>query len=1009
MIIPDNTRLIRQRLLLILIVFPLLYIGFKAASIFQDRQATIEFARTDARSFSTALNEHANRTIGEADRMLQNVVAEFERHDQPVASMDEYALHQLLGAYQGKLPQVSTIIILDAHGMARAGSYEYPFNRINFSDREYFQHHLKTGNAGLSISRPLLSRISGIWLVTVSRSLHHPDGSLKAVVAAGIPMGYFDDFYRSLTIGNHTRIALVRRDGWLLMYSPWRPQSHALNLVQAPLFRQFEQQPSGSYLSPKNIIDGTPRIIGYAGLPSSPFVSVVSLSENEVLQKWRNRAQRSAIEGIITIALMLALVALLWRRLNDLNQAQASLEQKSHSLAASESRYQQLVDGIDGIVWEAELPGLQFTYVSANAGKISGYAASEWCDNPDFWRDRLGISEQDVANMVAHGTQHGSLALEHQLMSPQGKTTWLRSNVTVVTDPGGKVRLRGVMLDNTERKQAFEELEMAAQVFETSLHAIIIFSPEGKVLRVNHAFLSLTGFAAADVIGMDAETYETTCLQPGFVDMARASLRSTDKWQGESPMRIKDGSDIAIMQSISVIRDPDGRARSTVTIFHDITGQKASEQRLYQLAHFDLLTQLPNRQTLSRKIEQGIAYAAQHQATLAVLLIDIDHFKTVNDSLGHEAGDQMLRVVAERISACIGPHDTVARIGGDEFVVVLEPNEHTIAQFERVAAQLMESVANPIDVNGTELYVSMSVGISVYPQDGCNSETLLRNADTAMYRAKAGGRNGWRFFDESMAQHAARRLELETALRRSIERNELVLYYQPQRSLKNGKIVGVEALLRWVRPGIGIVPPLEFIPLAEESGLILPIGNWVLQAACRQAAAWLREKNLRMRIAVNIAAKQIHHPAFVEQVRNALRDANLPPDMLELEITESSIIENLEETVSKLGELKSLGVTVAIDDFGTGYSSLSYLKQLPIDRLKIDRSFVKDTPGDADDCAIVRTIIAMSNNLGLAVIAEGVESREQVDFLSGEGCAEIQGYWLSKPLPADEILTQLLT
>jgi diguanylate cyclase (GGDEF)-like protein len=389
------------------------------------------------------------------------------------------------------------------------------------------------------------------------------------------------------------------------------------------------------------------------------------------------------------------------------------------------------------------------------------------------------------------------------------------------------------------------------------------------------------------------------------------------------------------------------------------------------------------------------------------VFVDIDHFKTINDSLGHDVGDLVLRVVAERISECLRQSDTVARIGGDEFVILLEEGADAVDGFDIVADKLSRSVSKPITVDGKDLYVALSMGICVFPQDGQDSETLLRNADTAMYRAKSSGRNCWRFFDESMAHLAARKLELETALRRAVERNEFELHYQPQRALDSGCIVGVEALLRWNCPGLGMVPPMEFIPLAEESGLIVSIGDWVLRTACTQGAAWLREKKLQVRIAVNIAARQIHHKDFVSRIAETLTATGLPAELLELEITESSIVENLDETVRKLQQLKMMGMTIAIDDFGTGYSSLSYLKQLPIDRLKIDRSFVKDTPEDRDDCAIVRTIIAMSKSLGLAVIAEGVETEQQVEFLDAEGCNEIQGYLISKPLPADQIEAKL--
>jgi diguanylate cyclase (GGDEF)-like protein/PAS domain S-box-containing protein len=1009
--ITRNLSAIRRRLIALLVVFPLLYIGYKAYSITQDYRATLANAQADARSLSAALNEHANRTLGEADRLLQNAMADVERLDQTGSPLERPAVEKVLATYHRKLPQVFAITVVDAQGMLLAAGQqtEQAPSPLSFADREYFQHHAKIGDTGLFISRPLKSRVSGNWIVTLSRSVNRPDGSMQRLYAVGIALDYFDSFYRSLALGKASRLVLVRQDGWVLMQSPLDPRAAQVNLANSPLFRHFRQSPSGSYQLDRAVMDGSARIIGYASSNDYPVLAVVSLDQQEILQKWRGRTRQSVIEGLVSIGLMLALIAMLWRRLNDLETTQYRLEAKSKTLIKSERRYQQLVDGIDGVVWEMALPEQCFTYVSANAASITGYAAADWMADPKFWFNKLNGAQHDIGDIVAGVARHGAFALEHEVVAPDGRRIWLRSHVTIVTDTDEQVRLRGVMVDNTDRKQAFEELELAAQVFQTTLHAIMIFSTEGRILRVNRAFLAITGFSEDEVIGRDASWFESRFLQPGFVAKVRESLRITGKWQGESPMRIRDGSDIDIMQSISVIRGEDGRARSTVAIFHDITGQKLSEKRLYQLAHFDALTQLPNRQTLADKIRLATAHAGQQHTQLAVLFIDIDHFKTINDSLGHETGDQVLCVVAERISRCLGAQDTVARSGGDEFVILLEQDQadDSIAHFEKIAQQVSEELQHVIEVGGKELYVSMSMGISVYPQDGVDAESLLRNADTAMYRAKAAGRNCWRFFDESMARHAARRLDIETALRRSIERNELVLYYQPQKSLATGKVVGVEALLRWSRPGIGTVPPLEFIPLAEESGLILPIGKWVLQTACAQAVRWMQERKLRLRIAVNIAAKQIHHQDFVEQVRATLETTGLPPDMLELEITESSIVENIEETVSKLRAIKALGVTVAIDDFGTGYSSLSYLKQLPIDRLKIDRSFVKDTPGDGDDCAIVRTIIAMSNNLGLSVIAEGVELQDQVDFLAAEGCGEIQGYWLSKPLPAEEIEAKL--
>jgi len=698
---------------------------------------------------------------------------------------------------------------------------------------------------------------------------------------AGLPVDYFDTFYRSLGNGRDTRLMLLRGDGQVLVESPALQPQQTRNIYGDPVFASYLVRSAGSFQRAANTDDGLDRIVGYAGSRDHPLIAVAWLSRSEVLSPWRKRLAESAWVGVVSTALLLALIALLRRQLNVLLDGKADLEEKNESLA------------------------------------------------------------------------------------------------------------------------------MAAQVFETSLLAIAILSADGIFMRVNKAFSDITGYAHDEVIGRSLDQFGAGFLTADTRAAITGALDENGSWQGESHVVTKSGAKVTIKESVSLLRDAAGVVKAIVAMFQDVTEQKISEHRLHQLAHFDVLTNLPNRRTFADRIQHEIDLAVRRNTMIAVVFIDIDHFKTINDSLGHAAGDLVLQAVANRLRTCLRIGDTVARIGGDEFVVLLEGNSKRDT-FERVAHKLADSLTDAFDIDGREMYVAASMGISVFPQDGTDSETLLRNADTAMYRAKTAGRNCWRFFDESMALHATRRLELEMALRRAAERSELVLYYQPQRSLHNDRIVAVEALLRWERPGRGMVSPMEFIPLAEDSGLIVPIGEWVLFSACTQAASWWHQHKLELRVAVNIAAKQIHHKGFVEQVRDALAMTKLPPEFLELEITESSIIENVEETVNKLHQLKALGVSVAIDDFGTGYSSLSYLKQLPVDRLKIDRSFVKDTPDDIDDCAIVRTIISMSHNLGLSVIAEGVETQRQLDFLRAQHCDEIQGYLLSVPLPAAQVTGLLI-
>jgi diguanylate cyclase (GGDEF)-like protein/PAS domain S-box-containing protein len=433
----------------------------------------------------------------------------------------------------------------------------------------------------------------------------------------------------------------------------------------------------------------------------------------------------------------------------------------------------------------------------------------------------------------------------------------------------------------------------------------------------------------------------------------------------------------------------------------DMTEQKRAEERIRHMAHFDALTELPNRMLLYDRVERAIAQAQRDQEALAILFIDLDRFKTVNDSLGHAVGDRLLKKVAGLLESCTRESDTIARIGGDEFVVLLgglkEPEDA-----RHVAQKVLDALAEPVMVDGHELKVTPSVGICAYPHDGADVETLMRNADTAMYYAKQMGRNNYQFFTQAMTEAAQRRLVMENDLRHAIERGEFLLHYQPQLDLRSGAIIGFEALVRWRHPQRGMVSPAEFIAAAEEGGLIGPLGEWVLREACTEARKWHDLGYPELQVAVNCSAQQFQREGFVETVDMILRGTGLSPSCLELEITESVIVERSEEVIARFAALDAMGVGVSIDDFGTGYSSLSYLKRFAIHQLKIDQSFVRDISTDPDDAAIVSAIIAISHSLGLKVVAEGVETAEQLAFLRSLGCDAAQGYYFSRPVAADE-------
>ncbi len=468
----------------------------------------------------------------------------------------------------------------------------------------------------------------------------------------------------------------------------------------------------------------------------------------------------------------------------------------------------------------------------------------------------------------------------------------------------------------------------------------------------------------------------------------------------------REGREYAVRASAAPIRDQRGQTQGVVVAFSDITETRQMTERMAYQATHDALTQLPNRYLFQDRLNRAIAHARRTNQSFAVLFVDLDHFKKINDGLGHTAGDALLRTAATRLLGCGRQEDTIARLGGDEFVLVLE-NLRTIERAAMLARRILDVLAPPFQIEGHECFITASIGISVYPKDGEDAETLLKNADTAMYQAKEKGRDSVQFYGRDMHVRAVRRLTLEQDLRRALERQELELHYQPQMELHRGRIIGVEALLRWRHPQRGLILPMEFVPIAEETGLIEIIGEWVCRTACEQGRAWRREGLPPLRMAVNLSPRQFLRPGMVDSIDRILRETGMEPGCLDLEITESLLMKDVEGGIVTLRALKAMGVRLSIDDFGTGYSSLNYLKRFPIDQLKIDKSFVDDVTNNPDDTAITLAVISLAHNMRLRVIAEGVENAAQLAFLQNNQCDEIQGYYLSRPLPSQRIMDLL--
>jgi diguanylate cyclase (GGDEF)-like protein/PAS domain S-box-containing protein len=549
------------------------------------------------------------------------------------------------------------------------------------------------------------------------------------------------------------------------------------------------------------------------------------------------------------------------------------------------------------------------------------------------------------------------------------------------------------------------EFRIAATIFE-SQEGMIVTDAESTILRVNNAFTSITGYVAEDVIGQNPKLLSSGRQDKAFYINMWKSINNTGSWQGEIWNRRKSGEIYPEHLTITAVKDVNGMVSNYVATLRDITMSKAALEEINSLAYFDPLTQLPNRRQLLDRLDQAIVASARSNQCGALLFLDLDHFKTLNDTLGHYVGDSLLQQVATRLKDNVRKGDSVARLGGDEFVVLLEGlSEQTIqaaAQTKAVAKKIIFALNQSYQLSDHEHRSTPSIGATVFHGHQETAGELLKQADIAMYQAKSQGRNTLRFFDQSMQEKITTRVDMENELRKAIQKNHFRLHYQIQVS-SSGQTLGAEALIRWQHPERGQISPFDFIPLAEETGLILPIGQWVLDTACVQLKTWQQNPlTQHLILAVNVSAKQFHQEDFVEQVKATLQRHEINPARLKLELTESMLVKNVSDIISKMETLSKLGIRFSLDDFGTGYSSLQHLKKLPISQLKIDQSFVRDLISDASDRAIVRTIITMANSLDINVIAEGVETEEQRQYLLDNGCTHYQGYLFSKPVPIDK-------
>ncbi|QXI29341.1 bifunctional diguanylate cyclase/phosphodiesterase [Pseudomonas vanderleydeniana] len=695
----------------------------------------------------------------------------------------------------------------------------------------------------------------------------------------------------------------------------------------------------------------------------------------------------------------------------------------SESLRDSEQRYRMLAESISDVIFSTDSK-LQLNYVSPSVQTVLGYEA-DWVfkhgwhstiANPAQLTGIYQLMERvskalDKPEQLAElRSQIKTQVFVFDCLRADGRKIPIELRLVLVWDEHGAFEgILGVGRDISQQRRAEKDLRMAATVFEHSTSAILITDPAGYIVQANEAFSRVSGYAVSDVLDQLPNMLTVDDQQEAHLRYVLKQLQQHNTWEGEVWLKRRSGEHYPAWVGITAVLDDEGDLASYVCFFSDISERKASEQRIHRLAYYDALTHLPNRTLFQDRLHTALQQAERQKSWVVLMFLDLDRFKPINDSLGHAAGDRMLKEMGTRLLACVAEDDTVARMGGDEFTLLLQPRatrEMALNRAIHVAEQILASLVTPFVLEGREFFVTASIGIALSPQDGSELSQLMKNADTAMYHAKERGKNNFQFYQADMNASALERLELESDLRHALEQNEFVLYYQPQFSGDGKRLTGAEALLRWRHPRRGLVPPGDFIPVLEELGLVVDVGDWVLAEACRQLKTWHQNKVRVPKVSVNISARQFSDGQLGTRIATILRDTGLPPACLELELTESILMREVSEAMLILDGLKNLGLSIAVDDFGTGYSSLNYLKQFPIDVLKIDRTFVDGLPSGEQDAQIARAIIAMAHSLNLAVIAEGVETHEQLDFLREHGCDEVQGYLFGRPMAANRFEAQ---
>lgn len=1001
--------------------FCLVLAGLVAWELVSDHGRQLDSARFRTTSTSMLIEEWMADYFRTTDQTLQTLVGNIDPDELRLPHSDETAGRQLtqrLFEARTVVPSVDEVGLFNAAGLMTHTTADPVTLGQDVSQRAFFVA-LRDQPALSSVVSPVFwSPVVHAFKLVQARPVRDAAGRFRGAAGVRIDIDFFSGWLDRVRQAEVEVIAIVDTASTLIAVRPQASEAwgaHAAGArIDDPALAAFlgTDSPRGHYRA-RSAVDGVDRIFSVARVPGIPIAVIVGEPVDKVLMPWRRKlwtfgAGLAFIYGFgfagLRAYLQLRSRGLVLRDSREAlarsNQALATeIEERRTSEARFRALFENSLDGVGlhEIVCDGAGVPCDYRFLMINAAfeRHSGLSAEQVLGKR-VTEVNPAIRDSGLIEIYAR------VALSGESTTFEFAVPALSRHFSIAAFQVGQGRFATVFEDITERKNAELQLRIAATAFE-SQEGMLVTDAQSVILRVNRAFSRMTGYSAEDVVGKTPKLLRSGRHEAGFYAEMWRMIARDGEWKGELWNRRRSGEVYPQWLTITAVRAGTGEITHYVGTLTDISARKAAEEEVRNLAFYDPLTRLPNRRLLMDRLKRVIASSARHGYWSALLFMDLDDFKLLNDSLGHDKGDLLLRRVAVSLQACVRESDTIGRLGGDEFVIIFENicdrAGDPVAAVEALGRKLLAAVGATHDLEGYSHRASASVGVAFIGATPTSLEELMKQADMAMYQAKAVARNTMRFFDPAMQAAVNERATLEVEMRGGIERGEFVVYYQSQVDVSN-RVVGMEALARWHHPRRGLVAPATFVDVAERTGLIVPLGRFVLRAACACLAQWAAVADrAHLTVSVNISPRQFHEDGFVECVREAMGDFGVGPGRLILEITESMLLENMDEVVATMVELKASGVGFSLDDFGTGYSSLAYLKRLPLDEIKIDRSFVRDVLTDGNDAAIARTIIALAQSLELAVVAEGVETGAQRDWLARHGCQTFQGYYFGRPAP----------